>query len=70
MIEMIPVLSSTISSAGYDAFGKVLRIKFKDGLFDYFNVPKFVYTELLSAHSHSEYYDEMIKGNFEFKKIG
>ncbi len=70
MIEMIPVLSSTISSAGYDAFGKVLRIKFKDGLFDYFNVPKYVYTELLNAHSHSGYYDEMIKDHYASKRIG
>lgn len=70
MIEMIPVFSDIIASVGYDTFSKVLRIKFKEGLFDYYNVPKKIYTELLSAYSHIDYYDQMIKDHYVSKKIG
>ena len=70
MIEMIPVLSSNIASVGYDSFGKILRIRFKDGLYDYYNVPERVYNELLSALSHTEYFDECVKEKYLCKKIG
>lgn len=70
MIEMIPVLSSTISSVGYDSFSKILRIRFKDGLFDYYNVPESVYTGLLSALSHEEFFEVWIRDEYVSKQIG
>ena len=70
MIEMIPVLSNTISSAGYDAFSKTLRIRFKEGLYDYFEVPERIYTGLLSALSHTEFFEVWIRDEYASKQIG
>ena len=39
-MEMIPVSSSNLESVGYDVETKTLRIKFHNGLYEYYNVPE------------------------------
>ncbi|HDR8441749.1 TPA: KTSC domain-containing protein, partial [Bacillus cereus] len=50
-MELSPVISKTIVAVGYNPFSMILRIQLKHGMYDFFNVPKNIYTGLLNAHS-------------------
>lgn len=68
-MEMKPVVSSNISSIGYD-YG-TLHVKFHSGgLYRYVNVPPNIYHNLMSASSHGTYYNEYIKGKYSESKLG
>lgn len=65
------VESSNLASVGYDAENEILEIEFNHGgVYQYFDVPKNVYEELMSASSHGQYFDRNIKKEgYEFQKI-
>jgi len=55
-MDMIPVNSSTLAFIGYDPDSATLQIEFKDGsLYEYFDVPQYVYDKLYSADSKGSY---------------
>lgn len=65
MPDMIFVDSSNIQQIGYDAASEELHIVFvKTGLYVFFNVPSFVYDELLSADSKGSYFNRIIKPSY------
>ena len=68
-MNMIPVNSSNLASIGYEPQSQTLRIEFKSGVYDYYNVPKLIYDGLMSASSHGKYHAQYIKNSFKFKKI-
>lgn len=66
------VISSSIRSVGYSPLNKTLEIEFTNGgVYKYFNVPEFVYSDLMSAISHGAYFDAHIKdGGYRFERVG
>lgn len=61
------VTSSNIKSIGYD--GTTLEVEFKNGaIWQYKDVPREKYDELMSAPSIGSYFAKNIKGKFEEEK--
>ena len=69
-MDMQSVNSSNLSAVGYDPTTQTLRIAFHSGIYDYFNVPSNIYTNLMNAVSKGEYHHQYIKHSYTFKKIG
>lgn len=68
-IELKPLVSDHLESAGYDEETQVLDIVFRDGGgYSYDAVPKNVADGLFSAASPSWYFRNMIKGRYRFYK--
>lgn len=65
------VVSSNISSVGYDLQTRILEIEFLNGsIYRYFHVPQSEYQGLMRAPSHGRYFDANIKkGGYNFSRI-
>lgn len=61
-MQMFPVTSSNLKSVGYNPITKILRIIFHNGVYDYFEVPNFIYKGLMNENSKGQYYHRYIKG--------
>lgn len=67
---MVSVSSSRLESVGYDERLKLLHIQFVDGsLYEYYDVPKSVYIDLINASSAGKYFHKYVKGVYHFSKI-
>jgi hypothetical protein len=69
LLELQRVISSNLVAVGYDSIAHTLRIKFKNGTYDYYNVPEHVYSGLMNAASHGEYHAAFIKNSYRYKRI-
>lgn len=66
-IERAPVESSAITSLGYDAQRQILEVEFSSGkVYQYFDVPPDVYGPFLSATSKGVWFNEAIRGRFNY----
>ena len=64
------VVSSNILSIGYDVNLATLEIEFiNNSIYQYFDVPQKVYSELMSADSVGKYLAQNIKGVFNYSKV-
>lgn len=64
------VSSSNLESVGYEEETQTLEIEFnKGGVYRYFEVPKKVYLELISASSHGAYFHRYIKDRYRWSKV-
>lgn len=64
-----PVSSSTIASIGYDPTTEILEVEFhKTGLYQYFNVPGFLYESFMAASSQGVFFNSHIRGQFAFTR--
>ena len=62
--------SSNLASVGYDAKKKILEVEFNHGgVYQYFDVPKKVYNELMDANSHGRYFVNNIRDCYDYGKI-
>lgn len=62
--------SSMISEIEYDEAKKLLKLKFaKGGWYEYKEVPKEVYNELLSSESIGKYFLANIKNKYEMERV-
>ena len=69
-IKRTPIASSNIASVGYDIEKQILEVEFLHGaIYQYFDVPKEVYEELITAASHGSYFHYGIKDNFKHTKL-
>ena len=70
-MKRITVVSSNISSVGYDLQGRILEIEFLNGsIYRYFHVSEGVYRGLMSAPSHGQYFDTYIKnGGYSYTRV-
>jgi hypothetical protein len=60
------VSSESLAEIGYDADTRTLEVLFRRGtLYQYFDVPDFVYEELMKAPSLGRYFNANIKGRFQ-----
>jgi ATP-dependent DNA helicase RecG len=68
-MKRVNVDSSNLASVGYDAENKILEIEFNHGgVYQYFDVPKDAYNELMEADSHGKYFVHHIKGHYSYSK--
>lgn len=64
------VLSTEIEWIGYEEKDRVLQVEFiAGGVYQYTNVPKWVYLEFLEAISYGRYFEENIKGKYPYRKV-
>ncbi len=65
-----PVTSSNIRSIGYDAQLAVLEVEFTTGdVYQYFDVPEYLYHELMNASSLGQFLNEYIKYSYRYQKV-
>lgn len=65
-----PVSSSNIASIGYDSPSSTLEIEFNDGaIYQYFDVPAAVHSELLGAESVGKYFAANVKGAYRYTRV-
>lgn len=63
------VTSSSLRSVGYDESTETLEIEFHNGrVYRYYDVPREVYEELMSAESLGSYFVENIRDNFRYAR--
>lgn len=81
-MQRTPVVSSQITSIGYDPVGQVLEIEFPSrkeaprggevgvgSVYQYTEVPQKVHEELMAAKSVGSHFGANIRGKFQYKKI-
>lgn len=67
-MNMISVSSSNLSAVGYE--NGILYIQFHGGsLYCYYDVPEYVYQELMSAPSHGKYFAAHIRNVYRYDKL-
>ena len=65
-----PVRSSNLKSVGYDEPQKILEIEFiSSGIYQYSNVPREMYNNLMNAPSKGKFFAQYIKDRFPTKKV-
>src|SRR5258708_37048011 len=66
-MEKREVESSVIGAVGHS---RVLEIEFESGrIYQYFDVPKNIYTAMLNAPSKRKYFNAKIRGKFPYQEI-
>jgi hypothetical protein len=69
-MDMQFVQSSNIYAIGYDSENGTLTIEFKDSsIYEYYEVPEYVYNELMSASSHGKYAHQNIYSIYRQNRV-
>ena len=69
-MERIAVRSRDIAIIGYDPATSTLEIAFRTGgVYHYFGVSEEIYKGLMTSPSQGKYFDQKIKGQFQYKKV-
>lgn len=64
------VTSTALRAIGYDIRRHILAIRFQNGrLYHYYDVPLHVYSALLGAGSHGQYFNTDIRGKYEYRQV-
>ena len=64
------VASSNLAEVGYDSDLETLEVQFKSGgIYQYFNVPAFMYERLMSVDSLGRFFNAEIKGHYPEAKV-
>lgn len=64
------VASSNLASVGYDEKSQTLEVEFQDGsVYQYYNVPKTIYDQLMAESSKGKYLAANIKGQFPYSRV-
>jgi len=67
IMEKQALESSVVRAAGYTY---VLEIEFQSGrIYQYFDVPKTIYTAFLDSGSKGKYFNAEIRGKFPYREI-
>ncbi|MDZ4065060.1 MAG: KTSC domain-containing protein, partial [Coriobacteriia bacterium] len=70
VVERQPVESKSACSCGYDDQNEILEIEFmKSGTYQYYDVPRVVYEDLMAAESFGTYLNANIKGVYRYARI-
>lgn len=70
-VPMESVDSTCFSEIGYDEDHEILLVRFleSDSLYEYYDVPEDVYEDLLNADSPGGYYNDNIKGYYDYDQL-
>jgi hypothetical protein len=64
------VVSSNISSIGYEPISFILEVEFLTGaIYHYFGVPEQVYVQLMAASSHGTFLAQYVKNSYAYTRI-
>lgn len=70
-MERISVSSSNVASVGHDELSQILEVEFLSGaIYEYYDVPVYVYQELVTASSVGSYLAQRVKGVYSFSRVG
>lgn len=62
--------SSMLASVGYDEKSKTLEVEFNRGaVYQYFDVEKEVYNDLINADSVGSYFNSCIRDDYDYNQI-
>ena len=64
-----PVTSSNVVSLGYDAATETLEVEFKNGVYQYYNVPQPIYEQMIAAESIGKFLNVYIKPIYPCAKV-
>ncbi|MEV7551544.1 KTSC domain-containing protein [Amycolatopsis sp. NPDC089917] len=65
-----PVVSTNITSIGYDPQTRTLEIEFHNGrVYQYRGVPEATATALLNTASHGQYFNMYVKDRYSTRRI-
>ena len=65
-----PVTSSNISSIGYDVKSGILEVEFTSSdVYQYFNVPEYLYQQFIQSPSYGEFLNDHIRYNYRYQKV-
>ena len=63
------VSSSNLKSVGYE--NGILEVEFHGGgIYQYYGVPENVYYALMAASSKGRYLENVVKGHYQYRRIG
>jgi KTSC domain len=69
-MKRIQVESSNLASVGYDESTKTLEIQFHSGgIYEYDDVEKEIYDDLMKAESKGSYFMSMIRGAYSYNRV-
>ena len=68
-MKRIPVRSSNLVSVGYEPESLTLEIEFATGIYQYFQVPENVYSDLMDASSIGNYFNQHIKDVYSCNQV-
>jgi len=68
-MEREPVSSSTILSVGYDQSSETLEIEFKNGIYQYYNVPSAVHQQFMESSSKGQFLHFNIKNAYPCSRV-
>ena len=69
-MERQSVTSSNLASVGYEPETETLEIEFlKSGVYQYYNVPLFMYERMMSADSAGKFFNTEIKNVYAESKM-
>ena len=69
-MEYIDVSSSNIRAVGYDEANSSMHVKFNSGsLYEYRNIPYYIYEGMLSATSVGRYFHSHVKNSFTYVQL-
>lgn len=71
-MEMIDVESSNLAKVGYNRDEERLVVVFKKSgdVYEYYDVPEYVYEELMNVDSHGVYFGKNIRTSYRYSRIG
>lgn len=69
-MDRIQVSSSTVASIGYNSGNMILEVEFlSGGLYEYYNVPEYLFSDFMDAPSKGQFLDQHIKkAGFQYSK--
>ena len=68
-MERQEVDSSSIDSIGYDEENQILEIEFHDGVYQYKNVPEYVYLDMITSGAIGSFFNEDIKHEYSCSRV-
>lgn len=68
-MDRVNVSSSNINSVGYDEKSRTLEIEFHSGTYHYYDVPQYIFEEIVNASSVGSYVHQHIKNNFSYEQV-
>ena len=70
-MDRYSVASSNISAVGYDEQFETLEVEFLNGsIYQYYNVPRNLYEQLMQAGSKGRFLNTYIKNAYPYSRIG
>lgn len=68
-MERISVSSSNLVSVGYDEDSSTLEVEFNNGTYQYYDVPLYIYEELMNASSLGSYLYQNVKNTYSYSQV-